>query len=360
MQAETQQEIKPQETLIIFDEVQECPRALTSLKYFCEDAPEYALAAAGSLLGVTTYTGTGFPVGKVNMLDLYPLSFREFLDAKNERNLRRLIDTREWKSLDPFSDKIVSYLKQYLYVGGMPEVLKTYTKEGNLKAVRSLQLDLIASYEKDMSKHLNSHDTEACIAVWNALPKQLSRENRRFILGHVKEGTRARAFHTAITWLTKAGLTYKVPRITKPALPLSSYADPAIYKLFCLDVGLLGALSGLSSRAIIDGDALFTEYKGALTEQYVCQELIADCALTPFYWSAKNSQAEVDFIVQHEGSIYPLEVKAAENLRSKSLRVIHNTHQALRCRRFSLSLYREQEWMKNIPLWAIGSTDTWE
>lgn len=211
-----------------------------------------------------------------------------------------------------------------------------------------------------MSKHLNSHDTEACIAVWNALPKQLSRENRRFILGHVKEGTRARAFHTAITWLTKAGLTYKVPRITKPALPLSSYADPAIYKLFCLDVGLLGALSGLSSRAIIDGDALFTEYKGALTEQYVCQELIADCALTPFYWSAKNSQAEVDFIVQHEGSIYPLEVKAAENLRSKSLRVIHNTHQALRCRRFSLSLYRDQEWMKNIPLWAIGSTDTWE
>lgn len=358
LQAEARQPIAVGKTLLILDEIQECPKAITSLKYFCEDARGLAVAAAGSLLGFAVHSGTGFPVGKVNMLDLHPMSFCEFLDAKGERYLRELVDTGDRQLMDPFSAKLESYLREYYYVGGMPEVVHSYIRDAELGQTRKLQLEIIASYENDMSKHLSPFDSEGAIAVWQSLPRHLAEENKRFIFGHVREGSRARAFHAAVTWLVKAGLTCKVPRVSKPGIPLSAYSDDSIFKLFCLDVGLLGALANLDYGSIIEGNRILTEFKGALTEQYVCQELIA-CGLAPYYWSAENSRGEIDFLVQSKGEVYPIEVKAEENLRSKSLRAFNERYEKMNPRRFSLSGFRDQGWMKNVPLYVIGNLGAW-
>lgn len=358
LQAEARQPITPGKTLVVLDEIQECPKAITSLKYFCENVPELAIAAAGSLLGLAVHSGTGFPVGKVNMLDLHPMSFGEFLGAKGERYLHEVVDSGDWELIEPFSSKLEGYLREYYYVGGMPEVVQSYVLNVDLERTRSMQLEIAASYENDMSKHLSPAEAEAAIAAWKSLPRHLAEENKRFIFGHVREGARARQFHAAVTWLTRAGLCRKVPRASKPGVPLSAYADDSIFKLFCLDVGLLGALADLDYQSIIDGNRIFTEFKGALTEQYVCQELVSGGA-TPYYWSAENSRGEVDFLVQRKGRVYPIEVKAEENLRAKSLAAFNERYEGMNPRRFSLSGFRDQGWMRNIPLYAIGNQECW-
>lgn len=358
LQAEARQPITPGKTLVVLDEIQECPKAITSLKYFCENARGLAVAAAGSLLGLAVHSGTGFPVGKVNMLDLHPMSFGEFLDAKGERYLREVVDSGDWQLIEPFSSKLEDHLREYYYVGGMPEIVQSYVHDADFGRTRDMQLEIAAAYENDMSKHLSSAEAEAAIAAWRSLPRHLAEENKRFIFGHVREGARARQFHGAVTWLVKAGLCCKVPRVSRPGIPLSAYVDDSIFKLFCLDVGLLGALADLDYRSIIDGNRIFTEFKGALTEQYVCQELIAG-GLAPHYWSAENSRGEVDFLVQCEGRIYPIEVKAEENLRAKSLAAFNERYEGVHPRRFSLSGYRDQGWMSNVPLYAIGNQGCW-
>ncbi|MVX60102.1 ATP-binding protein [Enterorhabdus sp. NM05_H27] len=359
IQAESRQKVTQEDTLIIFDEIQECPKALTSLKYFHEQMPGQAIAAAGSLLGITIHEGTGYPVGKVTTLDLYPLSFREFLDATNESALRELVDSGDWKLIDSFKEKLTSLLRQYYFVGGMPEVVSRFAESADLSEVRQVQKEILQGYERDVSKHLSRTETEYTLAAWNSLPAQLSKENKKYIFGHIKSGARAKNYHAAITWLTKSGLVLKVPRVTKPGVPLSAYTNSA-FKLFALDVGLLGAMSGLDERSILGGNLLFTEFKGAFAEQFVCQQLIAECGLTPFYWSAENSRGEIDFVVQKDGITYPIEVKAEENLKSKSLRAFCEKYKGMQARRFSLSGHRDEGWMQNIPLYAIAPFANWK
>lgn len=359
VQAESHERVLPGETLVIFDEIQECPRALTSLKYFQENAPEIAIAAAGSLLGITLHGGTGFPVGKVDMLDLYPMSFREFLDAANESILRELIDAGDWSMMSSFSARLIELLRQYYYVGGMPEAVSAFLQEGSFAEARRIQEQILYGYERDISKHLSVTETEYTLAAWRSLPAQLGRENKKFVFGHIKEGARAKNYRAAITWLVQAGLALQVPRVSKPGIPLAAYGDESAFKLFALDVGLLGAMAGIGQESILSGNALFTEFKGALTEQYVCQELVAECGMKPFYWSAENSSGEIDFIVQRDTCTYPIEVKAAENLRAKSLRAFCEKYDGMAARRFSLSGYRDDGWMRNIPLYAIGSFANW-
>lgn len=360
IQAESGQRVIPGKTLVVLDEVQECPKALTSLKYFCENAPELAVAAAGSLLGITFHEGTGYPVGKVDMLDLHPLSFREFLDATGNPMLREVVDSGDKQLLGSLAAKFRELLKQYYFVGGMPEAVATFVESADLFAVRAVQEGVLFGYERDISKHLGAAGAERALSVWRSLPAHLGQENKKFVFGHIGEGARARDYRSAITWLTQAGIATRVPRVSKPGVPLSAYADESAFKLFSLDVGLLCALSRLDASSIVDGNALFTEFRGALTEQYVCQQLVSDCNLSPCYWSAENSRGEVDFLVQRGGRVYPIEVKAEENLRSKSLRAFSGRYPGTVPRRFSLSGFCDQGWMRNVPLYAIGNSGSWD
>lgn len=360
IQAESGQRVTPGKTLVVLDEIQECPKALTSLKYFCENAPELAVAAAGSLLGITFHEGTGYPVGKVDTFDLYPLSFREFLDVTGNPMLREVVDSGDERLLGSLMVRFEELLKQYYFVGGMPEVVATFAESGDLAAVRSVQEGILFGYERDISKHLGAADTKHALAAWRSLPAHLGQENKKFVFGHISEGARARDYRSAITWLVRAGIATRVPRVSKPGIPLSAYADESAFKLFALDVGLLGALSGLDASSIVAGNALFTEFKGALTEQYVCQQLVSDCGLSPCYWSAQNSRGEIDFLVQRGSRVYPIEVKAEENLRSKSLGAFSERYPGTVPRRFSLSGFRDQGWMRNVPLYAIGNPGNWE
>lgn len=360
IQAESGQRVTPGKTLVVLDEIQECPKALTSLKYFCENVPELAVAAAGSLLGITFHEGTGYSVGKVDTLDLHPLSFREFLDATGNPMLREIVDSGDGELLGSFAVRFVELLKQYYFVGGMPEAVATFTESGDLAAVRAVQEGILFGYERDVSKHLGAVEAEHALAAWRSLPAHLGQENKKFVFGHVREGARARDYRSAITWLTRVGIATRVSRVSKPGIPLSAYADESAFKLFALDLGLLGALSGLDASSIVDGNALFTEFKGALTEQYVCQQLISDCGLSPCYWSAQNSRGEVDFLVQRGGRVYPIEVKAEENLKSKSLGAFSERYPGTMPRRFSLSGFRDQGWMRNVPLYAIGNPGCWD
>lgn len=360
IQAESGQPVTPGETLVILDEVQECPKALTSLKYFCEEAPGIAVAAAGSLLGITLHEGTGFPVGKVDVMNLYPLSFREYLDATGNIALREMVDSGDRTLMGSFSPKLVELLKQYYFVGGMPEAVLTFVETGDLKAIRSIQEGILFGYEKDMSKHLKAVKAEPALAAWRSVPAHLGHENKKFVFGHIKAGARARDYRSAITWLVKSGIATKVDRVSKPGVPLSAYAMEDAFKLFLVDVGLLCAMSGLDASSIVDGNALFTEFKGALTEQYVCQQLVSDCGLSPYYWSAENSRGEIDFLAQLGGKVYAIEVKANENVRAKSLRAFSGRYPETVARRFSLSGFRDQEWMENVPLFAIGNPGNWE
>ena len=360
IQAESGQRVIPGKTLVVLDEVQECPKALTSLKYFCENAPELAVAAAGSLLGITFHEGTGYPVGKVDMLDLHPLSFREFLDATGNPMLREVVDSGDKQLLGSLAAKFRELLKQYYFVGGMPEAVATFVESADLSAVRAVQEGVLFGYERDISKHLGAAGAERALSAWRSLPAHLGQENKKFVFGHIGEGARARDYRSAITWLTQAGIATRVPRVSKPGVPLSAYADESAFKLFSLDVGLLCALSRLDASSIVDGNALFTEFRGALTEQYVCQQLVSDCNLSPCYWSAENSRGEVDFLVQRGGRVYPIEVKAEENLRSKSLRAFSGRYPGTEPRRFSLSGFCDQGWMRNVPLYAIGNSGSWD
>lgn len=347
-------EIDPDNTLIIFDEVQEAPRALTSLKYFCEEAPQYSIIAAGSLLGVALHAGTSFPVGKVDRMHLYPLNFQEFLYAMGEDAVAEILQTKDQRMITVLREKLSDLLRQYYYVGGMPEAVNYYKDNKEFAGVRQIQKNLLAYYQQDFSKHAEPRLTERLNLVWSSIPAQLAKENRKFIYGQVRQGARAKDFELAIQWLSDCGLIHVIHRVTKPGYPLKAYEDLNAFKIYLLDVGLLGAMADLSSNAIVEGNRIFTEFKGALSEQYVLQELIAEDHLNPMYYSAENSRMEIDFIVQKGDEVIPIEVKAEENLRAKSLRTYCEKYKPKTAVRFSMSDYREQDWMVNVPLYEIN------
>ena len=351
--AETGISIDSQDTLLIFDEVQEVPKALTALKYFCEEAPEYAIVAAGSLLGVAMHKGTSFPVGKVDFMDLYPLSFREFLCALGEERFVEILDSSDTDMVRMFKSKYIDRLREYYYVGGMPEVVQSYVGSKDFNQVREIQKNLLNDYQQDFSKHAEATLVSRLNLVWNSIPMQLAKENKKYIYGQVREGARAKDFELAIQWLMDCGLIHKVQRIKKPGLPLKAYLDLDAFKIYLLDIGLLMAMVDLDARIIIDGNRIFTEFKGALTEQYVLQQLIADLGVEAYYYSTEKSSGEIDFLLQGRSSILPLEVKAEENLRAKSLRAFCEKYHPAYAVRTSMSDYREQEWMTNIPLYNI-------
>jgi len=350
---ETGVKIHPEETLIIFDEIQENPRAIASLKYFCEETPEYAIIAAGSLLGVAVHKGVSFPVGKVDTLELNPLSFREFLQAIGEEGLVRLIDEMNISLIESFREKYIDWLKKYYYIGGMPEVVSSFVSERDFTEVRRLQKRIIEMYEADFSKHTPSNELPRIRMVWNSIPMQLAKENKKFFFGKIKEGARAKDFEIAIEWLLDCGLIKKVYNVSKPAMPLKAYTEFSAFKLYLLDVGLLAAMSELDAKSILDGNLIFVEFKGALTEQYVLQQLIAGTEYTPYYYSETKSEGEIDFLIQKGTDIVPIEVKAEENLKAKSLRVYCDKFKPKTAIRTSMSNYREQEWMVNVPLYVL-------
>ena len=346
-------EIAPQNTLIILDEIQEAPKALTALKYFCENAPEFAVAAAGSLLGLAVHEGSGYPVGKVDTLDLHPMSFQEFLDATGNKMLREMLDSDDFASISAFKQKATDLLKTYYVVGGMPEAVNAHVQGVNFEEVREIQDAIVEGYKRDFAKHAPARLFPKMLETWESIPSHLSHENKKFVFGHIRKGARAKDYEEVLAWFSNAGIICKVPRVTKPALPLSAYNDNKCFKVFLLDVGLLGAMSGLNPSAIVNGNTVFTEFKGALTEQYVCQQLVSSFEARPFYWSAENSTGEVDFLIQHASQICAIEVKAEENLRSKSLRAFKEKNSQVKAIRFSLSNYRQQDWMTNVPLYAM-------
>lgn len=350
---ETGVKIHPGETLIIFDEIQECPKAIASLKYFYEEAPEYAVIAAGSLLGVAIHKGVSFPVGKVDTLELSPLSFREFLRAIGEEGLAKLIDEVNIPLIESFREKYIDWLKKYYFIGGMPEVVSSFVAERDFTEVRRIQRRIIEMYEADFSKHTSTNELPRIRMVWNSIPMQLAKENKKFFFGKIKEGARAKDFEIAIEWLLDCGLIKKVYNVSKPAMPLKAYTEFAAFKLYLLDVGLLAAMSELDAKSILDGNAIFVEFKGALTEQYVLQQLIADTEFTPYYYSETKSEGEIDFLIQKGTDIVPIEVKAEENLKAKSLRVYCDKFKPQMAIRTSMSNYREQDWMVNVPLYVL-------
>ncbi|MCD8082949.1 MAG: ATP-binding protein [Clostridiales bacterium] len=352
LKVESRMEINADNTLLIFDEIQEVPKALTALKYFYENTPEYAIIAAGSLLGVALHEGTSFPVGKVDFLSLYPMNFREFLLAAGEERLAALLEDNDYEMLAAFSTKYADLLKKYYYVGGMPEAINTYLENDNLYEVQTVQRQLLAYYANDFSKHAPTGTVPRIQMVWNSIPMQLTKENKKFIYGLIREGARAKDFELAIQWLLDCRLIHKGYRVSKPGMPLISYMEMNIFKLYFLDVGLLSALCGLDARTLLEGSQLFTEFKGALTEQFVAQELVA-AGMSLYYYATENSSGEIDFVVQQKGHIIPIEVKAEENLRAKSLKSYCEKYRPEIAIRSSLSDYREQDWMVNVPLYAL-------
>ena len=345
--------IKPSTTLLILDEIQEVERGLASLKYFCEKAPEYHVAVAGSLLGITLHEGTSFPVGKVDMLYMYPMDFEEFLLAMGKEQLVELLRSNSWTALTPLRGMLTELLRQYYFVGGMPEAVKAYVERGDIWEVRSIHSKIIDAYRNDMSKHAPKQQVQRINMVWNSIPSQLARDNKKFIYGALRKGARANDFEIAIQWLVDSGLVHKVHRISKPVVPLKFYEDMSSFKLFLLDCGLLGALSETPPEQILIGDNVFEEYKGAFTENYVLQQLKSLPRTFVYYYSNDNSTLEIDFVVQHDAHVIPIEVKAEENLRAKSLRQFVTDNPGLHGVRFSMSDYREQDWLTNVPLWAV-------
>ena len=347
--------VKPQaeDTLIIFDEIQEAPKGLTVLKYFCENAPQYHLMAAGSLLGIALHQGTSFPVGKVDFVDMYPMTFREFLQALNEEKLLKLLDNKDWQLISMFKAQLINLLRQYYYVGGMPEVVLSYINTHDLNRVRVLQKAILNAYEQDFSKHAPASEVPRSRMVWNSIPSQLAKENKKFIYGLMKEGARAREFEQAISWLVDCGLVYKIHRIKKAAMPLKIYEDLSVFKLYMLDCGLLGALVEAPAADMLVENSIFSEFKGMFTEQYVLQQLIVCPEVSVYYWSSERSDGELDFVCQLPDKISPIEVKAEENLHAKSLRSFISRYPDLKGIRFSMSDYREESWMTNVPLYAL-------
>ncbi len=355
IQIETKIIVDAENTLIILDEIQEAPGALTSLKYFQENAPEYYVIAAGSLLGVALSQHTSFPVGKVEFLDLHPLSFSEFLEALEEKPLVDLLMSHDWTLITSFKARYIERLKQYYYIGGMPEAVLSFSQNKDFDEVREIQKRILIAYEQDFSKHAPSDIVPRIRMLWNSIPAQLAKENRKFIYGIIRQGARAKEYELAMSWLIDCGLIHKVNNVTKPAIPLKAYEDFGAFKLFLGDIGLLSAMTDLDVRSLLAGNDLFEEFKGALTEQYVLQQLVLSKENNTYYWSPENARSEIDFLLQVQGKVIPLEVKAAENLKAKSLRLYHEKYHPELAIRTSLSDYREQDWMINLPLYAIST-----
>ena len=350
---ETKTEVTPGDTLIIFDEIQEAHKAMESLKYFCEVAPQYAIIAAGSLLGVAIHKGISYPVGKVDTIDLYPMNYREFLEAVGETQLVRLLDRKDYTLISDFSNKYIFWLKNYYYVGGMPEVVSYFAEHKDYVEVRRLQKEITKQYESDFGKHANGIELTRIRMVWNSIPMQLAKENKKFFFGQVKKGGRMKDFEVAIQWLMDCGLITKVYKVVSPSVPLSSHVDYRAFKLFTVDIGLLGAMSDLDAVSILEGNDIFREFKGALTEQYVLQQIVSDTPYTPFYYGTDKATFENDFTIQKVKDIVPIEVKAEINLQSKSLKAYCDKFHPAYAVRISMKDYQQEEWMTNIPLYAV-------
>ena len=357
LSAETGISVNEKDSLIIFDEIQECPKALTALKYFFEDAPQYAIVCAGSLLGIALHSGTSFPVGKVDFLELFPLSFKEFLLALNETSLIEILETLDQRMILAMKSKFIERLKEYYFVGGMPEAVLAFITENDFNKVRKIQKNLLNYYEQDFSKHAPLNQVPRLNLVWASIPKQLAKENRKFIYGQLRTGARAKDFEIAIQWLSDCGLIHLVHNVSKPGFPLKSYEEFGSFKIYMHDTGLLAAMADLDTKTLLNGNDFFTEFKGALTEQYVLQELKANFDFPVFYYSTPNSSGEIDFLIQSEGKIIPIEVKANENLQSKSLKAFHQKWQNEISVRTSLSDFRKDDWLTNIPLYEISQID---
>lgn len=347
--------IDPGRTLVIFDEVQEVPKALTSLKYFNEDAPQYQIICAGSLLGVALHQGTSFPVGKVEFLDLYPLSFFEFLMAMDKARYVELLKKDDFDMATTFKQDYIDLLKHYYYVGGMPEVVQAFADNHDFNEAREIQQRILAAYEQDFSKHAPNEVVPRIRMLWNTIPTQLTKENKKFVYGLIKEGARAKEYELAMLWLTDCGLVHKVHRITAPALPLKAYEDPKAFKLFLVDIGLLSCMVGLRQDVLLDRNELFKEFKGALTEQYVLQQLKTLKGINTYYWTAGRGTAEIDFVIDTGSDVIPIEVKAEANLQAKSLKVYREKFQPKLSIRSSMADYKKEDWLLNLPLWAFES-----
>ena len=345
--------IKADNTLLIFDEVQEVPRALSSLKYFYENAPQYHIVCAGSLLGIALHGGTSFPVGKVDFLKLYPLSFKEFLMATGNERFAELLDKRDYEMITSFKQTYIDALKHYYFVGGMPEAVQSFVDNKDFNEVREIQKRILAAYEQDFSKHAPYEIVPKIRMIWNSIPSQLAKENKKFIYGLVREGGRAKDYETAIMWLTDCGLVHKVSRVNAAGIPLKAYEDLRAFKLFIVDVGLLGCMTGLSQRTLLDGNYLFTEFKGALTEQYVCQQLKTIEDLGVYYYTNDRGSCEVDFVIDTGEQIIPVEVKAEVNLKAKSLRTYKEKFEPEVSVRTSMADYKKEDWLVNLPLYAV-------
>lgn len=345
--------INPDNTLLIFDEVQEVPRALASLKYFYENAPQYHIVCAGSLLGIALHQGTSFPVGKVDFLKLYPLSFSEFLMATGNERFAELLKNQDYEMITSFKQTYIDALKHYYFVGGMPEAVQSFAESKDFNEVRAIQKRILAAYEQDFSKHAPNEIVPKIRMLWNSIPSQLARENKKFIYGLVREGGRAREYETAIMWLSDCGLVHKVSRVNAAGIPLKAYEDLKAFKLFIVDVGLLGCMTGLRQRTLLDGDDLFVEFKGALTEQYVCQQLNTIEDLGIYYYTNDRGSCEIDFVVDTGEQIVPIEVKAETNLRAKSLKTYRDRFEPELSVRTSMADYKKEDWLLNLPLYAI-------
>lgn len=347
--------VVPGETLVVFDEVQEVPRGLEALKYFQEDAPGVHVAVAGSLLGIAIHHGVSFPVGKVDELTLHPLDFREFLEAAGKKGLADALRDLKWSVVDALREELLDWLRRYFFAGGMPEAVNAYLEERGLAAVRSVQSSILSQYEQDFSKHVTKTESMRIRMVWNSLLPQLAKENRKFVYGALKTGGRAKEFESAIQWLVDAGLVHRVCRIGKAVEPLKYYEEFGVFKLYPLDVGLMGALAETRIETMFRASQAFEEYRGAFSEAFVLSEMLANGTGGAYYFSSNDSMVEIDFLRQTAEGVTPFEVKAAENLQSKSLRTFVGKHPGMKGVRFSLSPYREQDWLRNVPLYAAGA-----
>ena len=354
LQIETGVLFNENNTLIILDEIQEAEGALTSLKYFHENTPGYHVLAAGSLLGVALHRHTSFPVGKVEFLDLHPLRLTEFMTALGQKNLVSLLEDKKWDLIKTFKQKYIQLLRQYYFIGGMPEVVNAFRERNDYAEVREIQKQILEAYELDFSKHAPHEIVPKVRMLWNSVLAQLAKENRKFIYGVIKEGTRAKDYEIAMAWLIDGGLIHKVSRVSNSAISLKAYLDFSSFKLFFVDIGLLSAMGNIDVKTLLEGNAIFKEFKGALTEQYVLQQLVSEKEFNVYYWSAEKSTAEIDFIIQHNGKVIPVEVKAEENLQAKSLKVFCQKYNPVIAVRSSMSDYKKEDWLINLPLYAIS------
>ncbi len=353
LRALTGVDITPGNTLIILDEVQDVPEALEALKYFREDAPDYHIAVAGSLLGLSIHAGTSYPVGQVNTINIYPMNFEEFLLAKGEKQMQELLSTRDFQTINLLHEKYTDLLRQYFYVGGMPEAVQEYINTEGLQSVRRIHREILKGYDMDFSKHASADEVERIRMVWQTIPAQLFRENKKFIYGAVRKGARAKDFEIAIQWLCDAGLVYRVERVSKPEFPLKIYTEQSAFKLYLSDLGLLGAMADVQPAQVLVNNNVFKEYKGGMTEQYVLQQMKSKGIEGIYYHTTDQSRLEIDFLIQRESKLLPIEVKAEGNVRSNSLSMLLQSRKELHAERYSMLPYKEQESMTNVPLYAV-------